>query len=273
MTAINEVNVPGVFGDVFDVIFAYPDVQKWRTIDTYPVVIAAGDIELTAAEGRRLAEYVGTGGTLLIADAHLTGPGVAELNLPATGPIEESIAYLWLDDDTLHRSPRFQYRAITAPQPDPGAAAHPGFRPLATTPDGKIFCAALNRGQGRLIYLTVPRGLSITREAVPVVARLMAHLTRGLMPVEVQGDVEWLVSRPTTNTGWLVTLLNPAGQSKPQHGITPTDYRENRAVTIRSHTPIQSARDRLLPTDPLTVQADTVRLEVPAGGVRIVELK
>ena len=46
------------------------------------------------------------------------------------------------------------------------------------------------------------------------------------MPVEVQGEVEWLVNR--TPDAWLVTLLNPAGQAKPQHGITPTDYRENR---------------------------------------------
>ena len=37
-----------------------------------------------------------------------------------------------------------------------------------------------------------------------------------------------------TGTGWIVTLFNPAGQNKPQQGITPTDYRENRTVTIRT---------------------------------------
>ncbi len=34
---------------------------------SYPVVIAAGDMELTAEEGRRLAQYVDEGGTLLLA--------------------------------------------------------------------------------------------------------------------------------------------------------------------------------------------------------------
>jgi hypothetical protein len=91
------------------------------------------------------------------------------------------------------------------------------------------------------------------------------------MPIEVQGDVEWMLSR--SQTGWLVTLLNPAGQDKPQQGITPTDYRQNRPITIISHVPITTARDRLLPDDPLKVESGSVKLEVPAGGVRIVELK
>jgi hypothetical protein len=29
ITGTNEVYVPGVFGDIFDVIFAYPDANKW----------------------------------------------------------------------------------------------------------------------------------------------------------------------------------------------------------------------------------------------------
>jgi len=261
ITGTNEVYVAGVFGDVFDVVFAYPDVAKWRTLDTYPVVVAAGQIELSAAEGRRLAEYVARGGTLVVADAHLTGPGVAELELPAAGPPRESNAYLWLDDDRVCQSPRFRFRPINAD----------GGRALATTPEGSVFCAAFDRGQGRIVYLSVPYGLSITRQAVPVLARLMAHLTRGLMPVEVEGDVEWMVNRG--GAGWLVTLLNPAGQAKPQQGITPTDFRENRTVAVRSHLPFSQARDRLLSADSFPVRENTVQCEVPAGGVRILELR
>ena len=139
------------------------------------------------------------------------------------------------------------------------------------TPEGKVFCAAIDRGAGRIIYLSVPRGLSITKHAHPVVPRLIAHLSRGLMPIEVDGDVQWLVNR--TKAGWAVTLLNPAGQAKPQQGITPTDYRENRLVTIRGRVPFTSARDQLLPDDPLTVQDNQVQCEVPAGGVRIIRLQ
>jgi len=261
MTGTNEVYVPGVFGDVFDVIYAYPDVTRWRTIDTYPVVIAAGEIELTPAEGQRLAAYVENGGTLVVADGHLTGPGVAALRLPAAGPQAEGSGYRWLGGSEVHPSQLFRFRPIKSD----------GAEVLAATPDGRCFCAGIDRGRGRLIYLSVSHGLGVDRRAVPVVPRLVAHLTRGLMPVEVEGDVEWLVNR--TTKGWAVTLLNPAGQSKPQQGITPTDFRQNRLVTIRSRVPIQSARDRLLPEDPLEVRQNTVRLEVSAGGVRIVELQ
>jgi len=267
ITAVNEVNVAGVFGDVFDVIYAYPDVNKWRTIDTYPVVIVAGDIELSAAEGQRLAQYVAAGGTLLVADVHLTGPGVAALSLPATGAPSESYGYRWLGGAEVQPSQLYRFTEITVPA-DPKAT---GFRPLASTPDGKVFCAAIDRGAGRLIYLSLPRGLGIDRNAHPVVPRLFAHLTSGQMPLEVQGDVEWLLNR--TQTGWIVTLLNPAGQDKPQQGITPTDYTKNRPVTIVSHLPITTARDRLLADEPLKVESNRVSFEVPAGGVRIVELK
>ena len=122
-----------------------------------------------------------------------------------------------------------------------------------------------------MIYLAVPYGMGIDRRAVPVLPRLMAHITRGLMPIEVVGEVEWMVNR--TTSGWLVTLLNPAGQRKPQQGITPTDFRENRKVTIQAHVPIQSARDRLLAADQFPVKQNAIECEVVAGGVRIIELK
>lgn len=271
MTATNEVYVPSVFGDMFDVILAYPDANKWRTIDTYPVVIATGDIELTEAEGQRLAQYVEKGGTLLVAEGQLTGPGVAALKLPQAAPPTEASGYRWHlksgdGDPTLDKSDsqRYRFREVVPPGEAP-------FKTLGSTPEGKPFCVAMDRGAGRLVYLTIPRGLGMDRSIHPAVPRLFAHLTRGLMPVEVEGDVEWLVNR--TAGGWLVTLMNPAGQAKPQHGITPTDYRENRIVTIRSRSPLASAKDRLLPDDPLKVNGDSVQVEVPAGSVRIVELK
>jgi hypothetical protein len=265
ITGTNEVFLPGVFGDIFDVIYAYPDVKRWTTIDTYPVVVAAGEIELTTTEGQRLAKYVADGGTLLVADGHLTGPGLAELKLPASGKAKEAAGYHWRGAKEVSKSQRFRYRPITAK----------GVRVLAATREGEAFCVAADRGKGRLIYLSVPHGLGVARQAVPVVPLLLAHLTRGLMPVEVTGDVQWMVNK--TKAGWAVTLLNPAGQDKPQQGITPTDYRQNRAVTIRTRVPVKAARDLLLPDDtpkvtPTKAGAE-VKLKVLAGSVRVIDLR
>lgn len=262
LTGTNEVYVPGVFGDIFDCVFATADMTKWSTLDTYPVAIAAGELELSAPEGERLARYVEDGGTLLVADGHLLGPGLAALKLPAANAVAEADGYRWLEGKNVYPSPRFRYRPIPASE---------GWKPLAQTAEGEAFCAAVDRGKGRLIYLSIPYGMSITRQAVPVLPRLFLHLSRGLMPVEVSGGVEWLVNR--TATGYAVTLLNPAGQIKPQQGITAADYRQNRTVTIRAKTAIAAARDRLLPDDTLAVENNTVRCEVPAGGVRIIDLR
>lgn len=279
ITATNEVYVPGVFGDIFDVVFAYPDPAKWRSIDSYPVVIAAGDIELSNEEGQRLAQYVERGGTLLVTSEQFSGPGLSALGLPAAGTVAESTGYRWrlagkaagtaasgaapkeAPEESLEVSQRFRYQELPAAN----------GRVLGATSDGKPFCVAYDRGAGRLIYLSVPRGLGIDRNVHPVVPRLFAHLTRGLMPVEVEGDVEWMVNRAANS--WLVTLMNPAGQDKPQHGITPTDYRQNRRVTVRSRTPISAVRDRLLPEDAFGVQQNSVAVEVPAGSVRILEIR
>lgn len=268
MTAINEVYLPGVFGDIFDVVYAYPDTSKWRTIDTYPVVIATGDIELSLAEGHRLSQYVEQGGTLVVADAQLSGPGLEALKLPSAGDYKETSRYLWnLDKNPkFSDSPLFRYRPIS----DSSARA------LATTGDGDVFCAAVDRGRGRLIYWSVPRGLSISKHVQPVLAKLLGHLTRGLMPVEVEGQVQWMVNR--TQNGWAVTLLNPAGQDKPQQGITPTDFRQNRTVTIRSLQPIISAEDILSTSDRLEVKPHasgtyTISCDVSAGAVRIIHLQ
>jgi hypothetical protein len=262
ITGTNEVFVPGIFGDMFDVIFALPDTNRWRTIDTYPAVIVAGDIELSAGEGQRLATYVENGGTLVVARGQLTGPGLEFLKLPKCESETESQSYRWQDGPTVYPSQRFRCGVI--PSTD-------GWVPVAANEEGKLFCAQQDRGKGRLIYLAVDRGLGIDGRAIPVVAKLMAGLTRNMMPVEVKGDVEWLLNRSTD--GWLVTILNPAGQDKPQQGITPTDYSQNKPVQIRCSFPIRSARDRLMPNDAMQIHGSTIDCEAPAGGVRIVEIK
>jgi hypothetical protein len=259
VSALKETYVPGIFGDIFDIVYAYPDTKKWTTIDTYPVVIVAGDIELSEAEGKRLQQYVRDGGTLLIADGQLQGPGAAALEMPALGQPEEATGYQWLGNETVYSSQRYLFKPIT------------GGRTLATTPDGKTVCAAFEQGKGRLIYLSVPYGLGLDRTAMPIVARLFAHLTRGLMPVEVDGEVEWSVNK--TNDGWLVTLLNPAGELKPQQGLVPTDFNATRTVTIRSQMPLKTARDRLQGSESLVLNGNTASGGVPAGGVRSIELR
>jgi hypothetical protein len=261
ITATNEVYVPGLFGDIFDVIYAYPDVKRWTTIHTYPVVIAAGDIELTADEGKKLADYVAEGGTLLVADGQLSGPGVAALELPEMGPELEATEYRWTPTSSRPPSQRFRMKPIR------------GGRALATDTNGQSFCSSFDRGQGPAdrAFGDARAGDRPCRDPRGGAPDRPSHAR--LMPSSVEGDVEWMVNR--TETGWIVTLLNPAGQAKPQHGITPTDFRQNRAVSIRSRRALKSAADWLLSRGAADGSVGRTKVfltsRLPAGGVRIVE--
>ncbi len=276
ITAVNEVYVPGIFGDIFDCVFAYPEIERWRTIDTYPAVVVLGDIELTEAEGQRLNKYVEQGGTLLVSADQLTGPGAAQLHLPLSGERRQSDNYCWQWDAgnaEQKNCPVFEYQPMQlGTGTDSESAAT--WQSLATTESGDAFCAMSNRGAGRIVVLAVPRGLTISRLLHPVSALLLAHLSRGQMPIDVDGDVEWLINRG--KDAWFITLLNPAGQAKPQQGITPTDYRQNKTVTIRASFTIHSAADWLAPDDVFSVNPTSdqqLTLSVPAGSVRIIELR
>ena len=199
---------------------------------------------------------------MLAADGQLNGPGAAQLKLPKLGDPQEAAGYRWNPNDAaaaVHPCQHYRFRPIT------------GGNPIATTVGGATVCAAFDQGKGRLVFLSVPYALGIDKQVVPLAARLFLHLTRDLMPVEVDGDVQWLVNR--SKAGWLVTLINSAGVHKPQQGIIPTDFRENRTVRIRAHSPITSARDRLLDSDLFIVTDNAVSVMVPAGAVRIMELR
>ena len=71
-------------------------------------------------------------------------------------------------------------------------------------------------------------------------------------------------------TGWMVTC-STAGQAQPQQASPqPTTAKPPRHTVSR--VPRQP-RKRLLPDDVLAVKENRVTLEVPAGGVRVIELK
>jgi len=263
VTGLNQTYVHGVFGDIFDVIYAYPAVERWTTIDTYPAVIVGGDITLTEAEGKRLARYIRDGGTLLVAAEQLRGRGAAAVGLPNVGTVKESDGYYWGIVDGKRGRPNPSQRFRFAPIQ--------GGQPLVRAANGGVLCAAFDRGKGRLIYLSVPYALGIDEQPIPVLAHLVAHLTRGLMPIRVRGDVEWAVNK--NKRGWMVTLLNTAGQIKTQQGISPTDFRHNCTVTVTARVPIRTARDRLMPADRFEVKGNRLTCVVPAGGVRILELR
>ncbi len=258
-TALNQNYLPGVFGDVFDVLVTSP--TRMDVLDSYPVVVLNGEITVSPAWGKKLAGYLAAGGTLIVSDGQLSGPGVMELNLPATGETAEDSTIGWQPSGKRIAAQRFRYRPIR------------GGQALARAGNGETIASIFEHGKGRLVYLSIPLGLGLDGAATPLVALVLAHARQGLLPVEVEGEVEWLFNR--TATGWLITLLNPAGNNRLEHGVGPTDFRQRRIVTIRTAQPVARASEWFTESAlDVATNGDqkVVRLIVPPGAVRIVEL-
>jgi hypothetical protein len=263
-TSLRQTFVNGVFGDIFDVIVTAPG--KTQTLSTYPVVIAAGEVPISEEWGNALAGYVEAGGTLLVAADQLSGPGVAALDLPAFGEGGEADAFVNPRGEATP-SNVFRYKV-------PADAG--GANVLAATGDNKPVLASYARGQGQLIVLGIPLALGIDERPVPVLGELMRHLTAGLAPVKVGGDVEWTLNKlDPPSGGWLVTLINNRGVNKPQHGVNPTDHREHQTVTLTFQGNVTTSNEYLT-GEKFTWKSDgktsTTTITVPAGSFRMVAL-
>ena len=258
--ALNQNYFPAPLGDVFDVLVTSP--TKLDAIDAFPVVVLNGEINLSTAWGKKLAEYVEHGGTLIVSDEQLSGPGVALLKLPDLGPVTEGDRIRWEPMKMNIASQRFRYRPIK------------GGQPLATK-NGDGVASVFERGKGRLVFQSIPRGLGIDGAATPIVALLLAHARQGLLPVvQVDFDVEWLLNR--TAKGWLIALFNPLGNTRLQHGVGPTDYSQERQVTIFLTAKFTAAPEWFTGVKPAVGGSGdryVTGLKVPAGGIRIFELQ
>jgi hypothetical protein len=130
------------------------------------------------------------------------------------------------------------------------------------------------RGEGQVVFVSVSLGLGVDQRPVPVLGLLMRELVEGLVPVTVSGEVEWAINK--LPDGWAVTLLNNRGVIKPQHGILPTEHGQEQYVTIRTSVATKSAKEWMTDAAVEVMQeGETARMRVvvPAGGVRIVEMK
>jgi hypothetical protein len=152
-----------------------------------------------------------------------------------------------------------------------------GATVLAATGDNQPLAASYPRGQGKLIVLGVPLGLGIDERPVPVLGELMQHLTSGLVPVKVAGDVEWTLNKlHPPSGGWLVTVINNRGVNKPQHGVNPTDHREHQTVTLTFQGNVTKSNEYLTGESVQWTsggKTSTTTITIPAGAFRMVALQ
>jgi len=255
----------GVYGNVFDVLVDRP--ARSKAIFNYPIVWAAGDVDLTGAWPKALEEYVQKGGTLVVSaeaarelPAKLLGsevkgkPAVAEAWHPEGGQALAAVPF------------------EVVPVERRGAA-------VLAWAEGKVPLVTRHAvGKGAVIVGLVPRFLGQDERAHPVLPWLLNGLTDRLLPVEVRradgkplaGEVMYQVNR--TRDGYLVLLVNTRGVDKTQNGVARVDRRQLVDVVVRARAGVKAAREWTQPRD-LAVKKGEVSLRVHPGDVQVVGLR
>ena len=256
----------GAYGNLFDVLVDRP--ERTKAIFDYPIVWAAGDVDLGGAWPAVLEEYVRKGGVLVVNVEAAKALPPKLLGLKPTGKTltEEEWA-----PAVGEARPAVPFEVAEVEKDGATVLAWAGDRTPLVTRNAV--------GEGAVIVTLVPRLLGQDERAHPVLPYLMNGLTAGLLPVEVrrpdgsplQGEVMFQVNR--TKDGWLVLLVNNNGVDKTPNGVARVDRRAYVDVVLRTALPVQSVKEYTGPRD-LTPEKGKdgveVRVRVHPGDVQVV---
>lgn len=265
----------GRYGNIFDVLVDRP--SRAKAVFDYPILWAAGDVDLTGPWLPVVREYLAKGGTLVI-NSKVAGqlpPDV--LGLKLTG--KTSTGDHWWAEGAPNGE-------ITAPQTvipfDVSGVELQGAKPIAWADEKTPLITRHKVGPGAVIVTLIPHLIGHDERAHPALPYLMNGLTTDLLPVEVRlpngerprGEIAYQVNK--TKTGYVVLLTNNRGVDKTQHGIARVDRRQFADVVVVSREPVLSAKEQTQPRE-LTSKTDgkgrtTIKIRVEAGDVQVVTL-
>ena len=295
-TGDRQAFVPGIFGNIFDVLVASPvqgqakpgsaDVPSAlsapgannsrspapspiNAIDAYRATIVGGRIDWTKQWVDKLGSYVRNGGTLVLNSAQIKGLPTDLFGVQLTGNQAEA-------DDAKCLSPNEPKQDLSGQTFRYDRVEAKGADVLIATSNGDPLVTVNKVGRGRVVFVALPDLLGEDERLTPFAAHLLAHLASEATPVRVDGDVEYLINR--TARGWVVTLFNDNGVFKPQQGMAQVDRSAIVTATISlKGQGITSAAewtaDRMLTVKKQAGAADSVTLNIAAGGIAVVELR
>jgi hypothetical protein len=257
----------GIYGNIFDVLVDRP--ARARAIFHYPVVWAAGDVDLGGTWPAVLEEYVQKGGTLVLNSASAGNLPAKLLGLRLTG--KTTVADEWRPEGGSPR-PSVPFEVAGVRRDGAAVLAWAGAAPLITR-------HAV--GDGAVLVVHVPHLLGQDERAHPALPYLVNGLTPGLLPVEVRradgtplrGEVMYQVNR--TKDGYLVLLVNNRGVDKTPNGVARVDRRAFADVLVRTALAVRSVKEYtesrdLTPTK--SASGTEVRVRVHPGDVQVVHL-
>lgn len=255
----------GIYGNIFDVLVDRP--TRAKAIFDYPIVWAAGDVELSGAWLPVLEDYVRRGGTLVINVEAARKLPASLLGVRLTR--KKTVADHWQPaGESLQQATEFEVEGVE----------NAGAQTLITAGESLPLATRYAPGKGAVILTLVPHLIGLDERAHPATAYLMHALTNGLLPIELRvngsrpdGSVLYQVNK--TKDGWLVLLINTRGIDKTQNGVARVDRRQTVDVSLRMPRGIKSAKEYTLPRDLDVIgNPSEVRLRLAPGDIHVVGL-
>jgi hypothetical protein len=284
--------VPGIFGNIFDVLVASPSQSRPNTgsadgpsapaganttrraqaqppisaIDAYHAVIVGGRVDWTKQWADKLGSYVRNGGTLVLNSAQVKGLPADLLGVRVTGENAEANNAKCLSPNEPEQDLRgqtFRYDRLELK----------GAEVLIAAPTGDPLVTINKVGRGRVVFVALPDLLGEDERLTPFVAHVLAHLASEATPIKVEGEVEYMINR--TARGWVVTLFNDNGVFKQQQGMAQVDRKASVNVTV-SLRGISNASEWTSERTLMVKKqgaSDSVSLNIAAAGIAVVELR
>jgi hypothetical protein len=247
--------VSGVFGDIFDVL-----TTNATDFGGYRAVVLGGRAEWNS----NLSDYVRNGGIVVLNSSQIRNlpeqlPGVRLTNATSEADAARCLSAGEEPQDLSGQMFRYEKIELT------------GASTLIAAPNGDPLVTINKVGKGSVVFAALPDLLGEDERVTPFAAHMLTHVFADATPVQVRGDVEYLMNR--TNNGWVVTLLNNNGVYKTQQGMAQVDRNAyvNVSISLRGEK-ILTATDWISDAA-LKVQSDQTTLRIAPGGVAIVELK
>jgi len=243
-------------GDIFDLFFANPPEGsvKQSLLSKYPVVIPLDDIAISTELAGKLKDYVKEGGTLLLNSAQCN---------------EELSSEEFLGLDLLTNSVAEDGMSIRKVKLTQAQA-------LLVSSNGLPLLTKNAFGKGHVLLTTPPFLLMKDKQAAnPLIEQILLRLQAEVLPVSVEGDIQFLFNKLADGT-WRIVLINNKGVLKKENESVETRDPAY-ATAVRITAPAKGKFTELMAQERLKEEraADKkiVMLTVPPGEVRILEVK
>jgi len=262
------------YGDIFDVLAPDPPSGPIAldALRNYKAAILLGKYNIDAPLAERLMEYVRQGGTLVINARQVTQHLPVEfLGAKPTGKTVELAGDVKnaLNNDTVALPEPYDY--------DPLELI--GAKPMWTDGKGGVVASVHDYGRGRVVLTAVdylmprqPAKFKGTTKTVPPVDLLMRQIVSEVLPVEVQGDVEYGLNR--TAGGWWLYLINNRGVTKFTKTPDELNPAETARVTVNLRAlPVTKVRELLEDEDIAMMPGkNALMIEVGPGDIRVLQI-